>query len=34
MQTDWAMLFQVENSKVTYWQSFYDTSAYLVAHAA
>lgn len=32
--TDWAMLFRVENGKVTEWQSFYDTSAYMVAHTA
>ncbi len=33
-KTDWAMLFRVENGKVTEWQSFYDTSAYMVAHTA
>lgn len=33
MTTEWAMLFRVENGKVTEWRSFYDTSAYLVAHA-
>ncbi|MBS1828197.1 MAG: nuclear transport factor 2 family protein [Acidobacteria bacterium] len=31
--TDWAMLFRVENGQVTEWQSFYDTSAYMLAHA-
>ncbi|MFN7926091.1 MAG: nuclear transport factor 2 family protein [Bryobacteraceae bacterium] len=33
MKTDWAMLFRVSGGKVVYWQSFYDTSAYMVAHA-
>lgn len=32
-ETDWAMLFRIENGKVTEWQSFYDTSAYMLAHS-
>ncbi len=32
-RTDWAMLFRVENGMVKEWQSFYDTAAYLAAHA-
>lgn len=31
--TEWAMLFRVEEGKVTEWRSYYDTSAYLLAHA-
>ncbi len=31
--TEWAMLFRVENGKVTEWRSFYDTSAYMAAHS-
>ncbi len=31
--TDWAMLFRVQDGKVTMWQSYYDTSAYMTAHA-
>lgn len=32
-RTDWAMVFRVADGKVTEWQSYYDTSVYMVAHA-
>lgn len=32
--TNWAMLFRVRGGQVTYWESFYDTSAYAAAHRA
>lgn len=34
VSTDWAMLFRVEGGKIVGWQSFYDTSAYMLAHTA
>ncbi len=33
-ETDWAMLFRIEDGKVIEYQAFYDTSAYMLAHKA
>lgn len=32
--TNWAMLFRVKDGLVVHYESYYDTSAYLVAHRA
>ena len=32
MSTNWAMLFRVRDGKVVYWEAFYDTSTYAIAH--
>ncbi|MBM3737106.1 MAG: DUF4440 domain-containing protein [Acidobacteria bacterium] len=32
VDTEWAMLFRVRDGKVSMFQSYYDTSAYMLAH--
>ena len=32
VSTNWMMLFRVSGGKVTRWESFYNTSAYAIAH--
>lgn len=32
VSTNWAMCFRTDGNKVTYWESYYDTAAYALAH--